>query len=176
MECLVDELIPKQNPDPAFEDEDFYEKEYKRKEPGVQVVCIRLNGEWYAAEISKAIEVIRVNQLTYLPSAPSYIAGIINVRGNILSVTDLKNLFGLSSEPLTDKSRIVVVASGGIETGLLVDEVAHVVDVPMNRIDPPLNTLTPEKAHYLKGQFRLENQLTSVLNIENIITKTKTQT
>lgn len=170
------EFIPNKKPDPVLEDEDFYEKEYKRKEPGIQVVCIRLNGEWYAAEISKAIEVIRVNRLTYLPSAPSYISGIVNVRGNILSVTDLKNLFGLTSEPLTDKSRILVVASGSIETGLLVDEVAHVVDVSMNQIDPPLNTLTAEKAYYLKGQFRLENRLISLLNIENIITKTKTQT
>jgi len=171
----VDDLIPEKNPASIFEDEDFYEKEYKRKEPGIQVVCIRLNSEWYAAEISKAIEVIRVNQLTYLPSAPSYITGIINVRGNILSVTDLKKIFGLSAEPLTDKSRIVVVASGNIETGLLVDEVAHVVDVSLNQIDPPLNTLTAERAQYLKGQFRLENQLISLLNIENIIANTRTQ-
>ena len=171
----MEELIPQKNPDSVFEDEDFYEKEYKRKDPGIQVVCIRLSGEWYAAEISKAIEIIRVKRLTYLPSAPSYIAGIINVRGNILSVTDLKNLFGLTSEHLTDKSRIIVVTSGGVETGLLVDEVAQVVDVSLNRIDPPLNTLSPEKANYLKGQFRLENQLISVLNIENIIAKTKTK-
>ncbi len=163
--------------DPAIlsEDIDFYEKAYKTKEVGIQVVCFRISNEWYAAEIHKIIEVIPASQLTILPGAPAYIAGITNLRGEIISVTDPKNLFGLEWVPHSGKTRIVVISEKKVETGLLVDEVSQVLDVANHQIDPPLSTLSTERAHYLKGEFMRQGQLVTILDIENIITKTKYQ-
>lgn len=155
------------------EDVDFYEEEHSLKAPGIQVVGFRIGKEWYAADIGRIIEVITATQLAELPSSPSHIAGITNLRGDIVSVTDPKKLFGLENTPKSNKSRILVVSCGNIESGLLVDEVSQVLDVEHHQIDPPLTTLDAEKAQYLKGEFMRLNQLVTILDIENILTKTK---
>ena len=151
-------------------EDDLYNKKEAAVET-VQLVVFRLSSEWYGVEITKAREVIEAGRITYLPSSPAYIAGIISLRGNILSVTDLKKLFGLPPEELTELSRIVVVESGTLETGLLVDEVAEVAVIPKNRIDPALATLSHEKAEYLEGECRFDNKLMGVLRVENILKK-----
>ena len=89
---------------------DFYERQEIKQET-IQLVVFRLSNEWYGVEISQAREVIKIGKMTYLPSSPEHIAGIVNLRGDILSVTDLKSFFGLSQEELTEKSRLVVIES-----------------------------------------------------------------
>jgi len=149
-------------------EEDIYEKQEVRDEV-VQLVVFRLSAEWYGVEISKAKEVIKVETITYLPSSPQHISGIVNVRGNILSVTDLKKIFGLPQEGLTENSRVVVIDSAGIETGLLVDEVDEVVEVPLSKIDPALTTIAPEKSEYINGECQAGNKLIGILNIDKVL-------
>jgi purine-binding chemotaxis protein CheW len=153
-------------------DVDFYETENEQQEPGIRVITFRLSHEWYAAEIGSVVEVIRMTELTELPSAPRYIAGITNLRGNIISVTDPKKLFGLPEEAGTNKTRIIVVASNEIETGLMVDEVSQVMDVSEGQIDPPLSTLSNDKGQYVKGGIRLEGRLVTMIDASAIIEKT----
>ena len=135
----------------ALYEEDLYEK-VELKEETVKLVFFRLAREWYGVEITKVKEVIKVEKITYLPSSPEHIAGIVNLRGNILSVTDLKRFFALPHEELTEKTRIVAIESGIVETGLLVDEVAEAIEVPVSVIDPPLATIAPEMGEYIDGQ------------------------
>lgn len=149
-------------------EEDIYEKK-EVKGDAIQLVVFRLSTEWYGVEISKAKEVIKVETVTYLPSSPGHIAGIVNVRGNILSVTDLKKLFGLAQTGLTDDSRLVVIDSSGIETGLLVDEVDEVVEAPLCKIDPALTTIVPEKSEYITGECQVGNKLIGILNIDKVL-------
>ncbi len=147
---------------------DIYEK-VEPKEETRQFIVFRISCEWYALEIIKVRTITKIEKITHLPSAAGYIAGIVNLRGNILSVTDLKTIFGLAPEELTEKSKLIVIESGLLETGLLVDEVACVADVAVNKIDPTLTTLPPEKAEYLEGEFRLEDKLIGILKVENIL-------
>jgi purine-binding chemotaxis protein CheW len=154
-------------------DEDFYETEHEQQEPGIRVITFRLSHEWYAAEIGSVVEVIRLSELTELPSAPRYIAGIYNLRGNIISVTDPKKLFDLPSEAQTNKTRIIVVASKEIETGLLVDEVSRVIDVSETQIDPPLSTLSGDRGQFIKGGIRFEDRLITLIDSAAIIEKTR---
>lgn len=149
-------------------EEDLYEKK-EVKEETVQLVVFRLSSEWYGVEISKIKKVIKVNKITYLPSSPEYIAGIVNLRGNILSVTDLKRVFGLLQEERTEKSRLVVIESGILETGLLVDEVMEAVEVPVSKIDPTLTTISPERAEYIEGECRIDDKLMGILKVEKIL-------
>jgi purine-binding chemotaxis protein CheW len=114
---------------------DLYEDE-EVKEEIVKLAIFRVSNEWYGVDISKTREVARIETITYLPSSPEHIAGIVNLRGDILSVTDLKRIFGLPSEQLTEKSRLVVIESGDLETGLLVDEVDEVMDVAVAKFIP----------------------------------------
>ena len=147
---------------------DIYEK-VEPKEETRQFVIFRISSEWYGLEILKVRSITKIEKITYLPSAPSYIAGIVNSRGNILSVTDLKKIFGLPDEGLTNESRLVVIEQGNLETGLLVDEVACVADVAVTKIDPALTTLPLEKAGYIEGEFRIEERLVGILKVENIL-------
>ena len=154
----------------AHSKEDLYERE-ELKEQTRQIIVFRLSREWYGVEIDKVKEVIKVGKITYLPSIPEYIAGIVNLRGKILSVTDLKTMIGLPHEEITDKARIIAVESGFLETGLLVDEVVESIEVPLSKIEPALITLPAEEAEYIKGQCKVDNKLIALISVENVLEK-----
>jgi purine-binding chemotaxis protein CheW len=150
--------------------EDLYEREAP-KEEALQLVIFRLNREWYGVEITKVKEVIKVAKITYLPSCPEYIAGIVNLRGYILSVTDLKPFLGLPHEEPTEKTRIIAIESGIFETGFLVDEVVESIEVPVSKIEPVLLTLPVERAKYLEGQCMVNDKLIAIVSVEKVLEK-----
>jgi purine-binding chemotaxis protein CheW len=156
--------------DMAHYKEDLYERE-RPKEETRQLVIFRLAREWYGVEITKVKEVIKVGKITYLPSSPEYIAGIVNLRGNILSVTDLKTIFGLPHEEQTEKTRIIAVESGILETGLLVDEVVESIEVPVRKIEPSLLTIPAEGAKYIEGQCKVDDKLIALIRVEEVFGK-----
>ena len=150
--------------------EDLYEREAPREET-LQLVVFRLTREWYGAEITKVKEVIKVGKITYLPSCPEHIAGIVNLRGYILSVTDLKPILGLPHEEPTEKTRIIAIESGVFETGFLVDEVVASIEVPVSKMELALLTLPAERAKYLQGQCKVDDKLIAIVNVEKVCEK-----
>jgi purine-binding chemotaxis protein CheW len=164
------EKRPETLEDMTHDKEDLYERE-EPKEETLQLVIFRLAREWYGVEITKVKEVIKVGKVTYLPSSPEFIAGIVNLRGNILSVTDLKTIFSLPHEEPTEKTRIIAIECGVLETGLLVDEVVESIEVPVSKIEPALSTLSDEGGKYIEGQCKVDNKLIALINIEKILEK-----
>jgi len=158
----------------AVEGTDFYEDLYEREEPKektLQFVIFRLVREWYGVEITKVKEVIRVGKITYLPSSPEHIVGIVSLRGNILSVTDLKKILNLPHEDLTEKTRIIAIESGIVETGFLVDEVVESIEVPVTKIEVPLLTIPAEGAKYIEGQCKVNDKLIALISVEKVLEK-----
>jgi len=154
----------------VYHEENLYERE-ELKEQTRQIVVFRLSREWYGVEITNVTEVTRVGKITYLPSSPGYIAGIVNLRGRILSVTDLKTMLGLPHEDPTDKTRVIAVESGMLETGFLVDEVIESIEVPASKIEPTLLTLPVEQADYVEGQCKIDDRLIALISVERILKK-----
>ena len=150
--------------------DDFYEREVP-KEKSLQFIVFRLDREWYGVEITEVKRVIKVGKITYLPSSPEHIAGIVNLRGNILSVTDLKTIFSLPHDELTEKTRIIVIESGTLETGFLVDEVVESIEVPVSKMELTLPTLPAEGAKYIKGQCRVDEKVIALVNVEKVFEK-----
>jgi purine-binding chemotaxis protein CheW len=150
--------------------EDLYERQEPREET-LQIIVFRLAREWYGVEIIKVKEIIKVGNLTHLPSSPEHIVGIVNLRGNILSVTDLKTMFNLPHEEPTEKTRIIAIESGILETGLLVDEVVESIEVPVSKIESPLLTLPLGGGKYIKGQCKVDNKLVALINVEKVLEK-----
>ncbi|MFB3885960.1 MAG: chemotaxis protein CheW [Thermodesulfobacteriota bacterium] len=148
--------------------DDLYEREEEREET-VQLVVFRLAREWYGVDIRKVKEIIKLNRVAHLPSSPQQIAGIVNLRGNILSVTDLKVLLNLSREQPGEKAKIIAVESGILETGLLADEVMGSVEVPVRMIGPVIPTIPAEGARYLEGQCKVAHKLIGVLSVEKVL-------
>lgn len=150
------------------QDESLYQEERKEEET-FQFINFLVDKEWYGIEIIKVKEIIKVPPITYLPSTPNFISGICNLRGNILTIINTKKIFGLSDSILTEESRIVVVESGKIILGFLVDAVSEVVELPKSAIDDPLVTLEGEKGEYIVGETKLEDKLVAILDIDKLI-------
>jgi purine-binding chemotaxis protein CheW len=147
---------------------DLYERDEKREET-IQLVVFRLAREWYGVDIRKVKEIVKLNRVTYLPSSPEHIAGIVSLRGNILSVTDLKVLLNLSPELPAEKARIIAIESGILETGLIADEVIGSIELPARVIGPVIPTIPDKWAKYLEGLCKVDNKLIGILSVEKVL-------
>lgn len=117
----------------------------------LEVVTFMLAYEEYGIESSYVREVHPLRELTPLPCTPPFVLGIINVRGQILSVIDIKKFFDLPEKGLTDLNKVIIVHSDAMELGVLADAILGVRSIPLAEIQPPLSTLTGIRAEYLKG-------------------------
>jgi purine-binding chemotaxis protein CheW len=117
----------------------------------VEVLEFSLAHERYAVEVSDVTGVELLRNLTPLPCTPPFVAGIVNVRGRLLPVLDLKKFFDLPEEGLTDLHAVILVSNKDIEFGLLADIINGVRSIPLASLQPELPTLTDVGTEYLKG-------------------------
>jgi purine-binding chemotaxis protein CheW len=122
-----------------------------RDQEYLDIVEFLLAYERYAIESSWVREVYPLKELTPLPGTPSFVLGIINVRGQIVSVVDLKKFFDLPAKGLTDLNKVIIISDGRMQFGLLADVVSGVRQIPLQEIQAPLPTLTGVRSEYLKG-------------------------
>lgn len=117
----------------------------------LEVIEFGLAEERYAVAAAAVSEVHPLEELTPVPCTPAFVRGLVNVRGRIFPVIDLKKFFDLPEQGITDLHRILLVQSADLEFGLLADTIAGVRRVPLTAIQPSLPTLTGIRAEYLKG-------------------------
>jgi purine-binding chemotaxis protein CheW len=117
----------------------------------LEVLEFLLSHEKHALELTNINEVCALEDITPIPGTPLFVLGIINVRGEILSVIDLKQFFELPGTGITDLNRVIILESGGMEFGILVDEILGVRSVSLKDIQPSLPSLTGVRDEYLKG-------------------------
>jgi purine-binding chemotaxis protein CheW len=117
----------------------------------IEVVEFILAHERYAVESQFVREVYPLENLTPLPCAPGFVLGIVNVRGEILSVIDLKKFFELPEKGLTDLNKVIVLQSDNMLFGILADAIVGVRRIPLTDIQPSLPTLTGVREDYLRG-------------------------
>lgn len=125
----------------------------KEEDPGkqLQVVEFLLAHERYAIETAYIREAYPLKELTPLPGTPPFVLGIINVRGQIFSLIDLKKFFELPEKGITDLNKVMIIHTDEMEFGILADDIIGVRPVPFNELQPSLPTLTGIRADYLKG-------------------------
>jgi len=119
--------------------------------PSLEVLEFRLAQERYALEIRHVREVYPLKELTPLPCTPAFISGIVNVRGRIVPVLDLKKFFDLPETGLTDLHCVILLRSDDLDLGLLADVSVGVRSIPLESLQPSLPTLTGIRSEYLKG-------------------------
>lgn len=117
----------------------------------IETAAFRLTDEIYGIELRFVREVLPLGQMTFIPGVPEYISGIINVRGEILSVMDLKRLFNLEAATAPDIQHVLVLSAPGMAFGILADQILGVRQIPKETLQPSLPTLTGIRADYLKG-------------------------
>lgn len=117
----------------------------------LDVLAFQLSGEKYGLDPRFVSEVCGLTQLTPLPGVPHFVLGIMNLRGRIVSVIDLGNLFALRKRGLTDTDRVIIVGDGTMEFGLLANGVSGMVTIPLSAIQEPPPTLTGIRRDLLLG-------------------------
>ena len=133
-----------------------------------QLVVFKLGGEEYGIEISQVREIIRKRQITPVPRQPRYVEGVLNVRGTIIPVVNLKKRFGLTSD-LTSQPHTIIVESGDGLVGLLVEAVKEVIRIPSRHIHPPPPVTTGVDSEYLRGICRIDDRLLIYLDVRKVV-------
>jgi len=134
-----------------------------------QLVVFELAGESYGVDIGAVNTIIRMQEITHVPRAPAFVEGVINLRGSIIPVLDLRKRFGLNAYEETKASRIVVVETAGGAFGLIVDAVTETLSLSREVIEPPSSIVATADSHYLRGVAKLEERLIILLEIERIL-------
>lgn len=117
----------------------------------IEVVTFVLAYETYGIETAYVREVYPLKDLTPLPCVPPFVAGIVNVHGQVLSVIDIKTFFELPAKGLSDLNKVIILSDGVMEFGILADAVLDVRRIPLQQIQPSLPTLTGIREQYLRG-------------------------
>lgn len=140
------------------------------KSKDMQVVVFSLGGEEYSVDISMVREIIRMVDLTRIPKLPEFIEGVINLRGQITTVIDLRKRFEM--EPVVnDNNRIIIVDSKGEPIGIIVDSVSEVMTVPPGQIEDMPSIKHARTQEYLKGICKVDDRILILLDLDKILTE-----
>lgn len=134
-----------------------------------QLVSFRLGAEEYGLSIMKVQEIIRLQEITKVPQMPEFIEGVINLRGNVIPIIDLRKRFGLEIIEKTAETRIVVVSVRERVMGIIVDGVSEVLRLSDDQIEPPPPVVSNIGREYIKGVGKLEKRLLILLDIDKIL-------
>lgn len=135
----------------------------------LQWVTFRLEEETYGINVMQVQEVLRYTEIAPVPGAPDYVLGIINLRGNVVTVIDTRARFGLVSGEVSDNSRIVIIEADKQVIGILVDSVAEVVYLKSSEIDSAPNVGTDESAKFIQGVSNRDGELLILVDLNKLM-------
>lgn len=136
-----------------------------------QLVVFQLGAELYGVDIARVHEIIRLQTITRVPRAPSFVEGVINLRGKVIPVVDLRRRFGLPIGEHTRATRTVVVEIGDQVVGIIVDSVSEVLRVNTSTIEPPSPVVAGIDSEYLHGIAKLPERLVILLDLDRVLAR-----
>ncbi|WCE28955.1 chemotaxis protein CheW [Vibrio sp. SCSIO 43137] len=136
----------------------------------LQWVTFQLEEETYGINVMQVREVLRYSEIAPVPGAPDYVLGIINLRGNVVTVIDTRSRFGLMQGEITDNTRIIVIESERQVIGILVDSVAEVVYLRSSEIDTTPSVGTDESAKFIQGVSNRDGKLLILVDLNKLLT------
>lgn len=135
----------------------------------LQLVTFKIGSEEFSVNILKVQEIIRTMEITRVPRSPEFVEGVINLRGKVIPVLDLRKRFGLPKIEHDKDTRIIVVESTGKTVGLIVDSVSEVLRLPTDTIEPPPEVVGGIDSEYIDGVGKLEDRLIILLNLDKVL-------
>lgn len=137
----------------------------------MQIVGFRLANEEYGVEIVRAQEIIMPGQITRMPEVPDFICGLINLRGHVIPIVDLRKRLGLEAKPNDEHTRIIVVNVQKRIIGMVVDAVTEVLRIGADQVESPPSSIAGIDHDYVRGLVKLQEKLLILLNIENVLSR-----
>lgn len=138
-------------------------------DPVIQWVTFRLDNETYGINVMQVQEVLRVTEIAPVPGSPNYVLGIINLRGNVVTVIDTRQRFGLVPRDMDDSTRIVIIEVNKQVVGILVDSVAEVVDLRASEIETAPNVGSDESSKYIQGVSSRDEELLILIDLNKFL-------
>lgn len=135
----------------------------------IQWVTFHLENEKYGIKVMQVQEVLRMTEIAPVPGAPHYVIGIINLRGNVVTVIDTRRRFGLSDAESDDETRIVIIEADNNVVGILVDSVAEVVDLKSSEIETAPNVGNDESSKYIQGVSSRDDELLILVDVNKLL-------
>jgi len=135
----------------------------------LQWVTFKLDSETYGINVMQVQEVLRYSEIAPVPGAPSYVLGIINLRGNVVTVIDTRQRFGLEPADISDNTRIVIIEAEKQVIGILVDSVAEVVYLKNSEIDEAPNVGNDDSARFIQGVSNREGELLILVDLNQLL-------
>jgi len=142
----------------------------KAEESGsLKMITFRLGSDRYGVSLAMVREIQRAGRITPVPTAPDFVSGVVNLRGNILSVIDIRVFFNLPSVVMGEKTRILVVEDEDLIVGILVEKVDEIVDVSMEGVKPPLSLDKGITEDYIQGIATHRGEMLIIIDLEKIL-------
>lgn len=132
-------------------------------------LTFKVGEEEYGVEISCVIEVIGMQKITHVPDMPEFVKGVINLRGQVIPITDVRMRFNIETREYNDRTCIVVVTVNDTFVGLVVDTVSDVLAIPQENIDPPPKVNQQRKSHFIQGIGKIGDNVKILLDVNKLL-------
>ncbi|EMG36558.1 CheW protein [Desulfocurvibacter africanus PCS] len=136
----------------------------------LQLVTFSIAEEEFGVEILLVKEIIRPMSVTKVPNAPAFVEGVINLRGQVIPIIDLRKRFGLAASKLGKDTRIIVVEMSRMRVGFVVDAVSEVLRISAGTVEPPPAMIAGVESEFIKGVGKLDSRLLILLDLEKLFT------
>lgn len=137
----------------------------------LQLVTFSIGDEEFGVEILQVQEIIRMLEITKVPKAPPFVEGVINLRGKVIPVLDLRKRFGLAARDHDKNTRIIVIEINSMIVGFIVDSVSEVLRLPANTVEPPPPVVAGLDSDYISGVGKLEDRLLIMLDLNRLLNR-----
>lgn len=141
----------------------------------MQLVTFSIGEEEFGVDILKVQEIIRMMEITKVPRAPEFVEGVINLRGKVIPIIDLRRRFGLSSRGHDKHTRIIVIEINNMIVGFVVDSVSEVLRIPSSTVEPPPPVVSGLESEYISGVGKLEDRLLILLDLDRLLSHEEKQ-
>jgi len=149
------------------EDDDLYDDDEDTQKD--KFLTFHLAGEDYGIEIAHVTEIIGIQKITEVPDMPDFVKGVINLRGKVIPVMDVRLRFRLEPRDYDDRTCIIVVDIRGTAVGLVVDKVNEVADIPPEQIEPPPMSNQASASRFIHGMGKIGNEVKILLTIDRLL-------
>jgi purine-binding chemotaxis protein CheW len=134
-----------------------------------QFVVFLIGKEYYGINIHSVNSIERVLQITRVPGTPGFVKGVINLRGDIIPIIDLRQKFNLEESEITDESRVIILKEGDLVIGIISDMVLEVLELENENIDSMINCSSENMVKYIWGISKIDDKVVTLLKIDNIL-------
>ncbi|MCQ6280178.1 chemotaxis protein CheW [Bacillus sp. EB600] len=135
----------------------------------LKIIVFQLKEKEYAIPVEQVRSIEKIQHITRVPGTASYIKGVINLRGVVTPIVDLRDRFGLNEGDYLDHTRIIIAVLDGLDVGLIVDAANDVIDISKDSIEPPPEIVSGTEVEYINGVVKLGKRLLILLDLEKVL-------